>query len=347
MRAIARLMTTLCLTIAVGASLAPPRAAAQSRGADDQFQRVSVVARTAPPPENGQPLPEPGRIVDVAVSRRGAIYALYSGGVIEKYQDGRKVATIRSDAIPQSRGYGDGPGIAVGGPSDRLYVFNRRLNSIAVLDDTGRLLRRGTIPHRFEPFYSFDVDDQGRVYFGAYSEDAPRGQVHMLCAQIDCYLRSAGQARATADPEAERFFQSGFVSVVGKRVLFAGLNPFRLERFDLELRDRETISQLDLLPDGERIAYHKSPDGSRRISNAFPQTTGVAQLPDGRVIHTSFVPDQARSELRVFNTNGRLQGTSEILGLVRVEGVLPNGNVVLLRSAGQQEIAIYRYVGGG
>jgi hypothetical protein len=345
MRAIAGLTSVVCFSLTAATTMMSARALAQP-GDPGELRLVQVVVRTAPPPQPGQPLPEPGRIVDVAVSRRGAIYALYSGGIIEKYQGGRKVATLRGSAIPQSRGYGDGPGLAVG-PSDRLYVFDRRLNAIAILDQSGNLVSRQTVPHRFEPFYSFDVDDQGRVYFGAYSEDAPRGQVHMLCARIDCYVRSAGEARQTADPEAERFFQSGFVSVAGNRVLFAGLNPFRLERFDLELRSGETFAHSDLLADGEKIAYHKSPDGSRRISNAFPQSTGVAQLPDGRVLHTAFFAEQAHSVLQTFSANGQLQGKSEVLGHVRVEGVLPNGDVVLLRSAGQQEIAIYRYTGSG
>jgi hypothetical protein len=342
----ARLAAASCLALAALGSLAATVALAgappQVGGAGDELRLVSVVVRTAPPPEPGQPPAPPGRIVDVAVSRRGAIYALYSGGVIEKYQGGRRVATIRGSAVPQSRGYGDGPGLAIG-PSERIYVFDRRLNAIAVLDNAGGLVRRATVPHRFEPFYSFDVDAQGRVYFGAFTDDAPEGQVHLLCARIDCYVRSAGEPRRTEDPEAARFFQSGFVSVAGNRVLFAGLNPFRLERYDLELRNGQTVTKSDVLADGERIAYQKSPDGSRRISNAFPQTTGVAQLPDGRILHTAFIADQARSILQVFTAAGRLEGSSEILGHARVEGVLPNGDVVLLRSAGQQEIAIYRY----
>ena len=325
----------LGLAGAVGLGLPSARAHAQ----DDELRLVSVVLRKTPSPADSV------RVVDVAVSRGGAVYVLLSSGVIEKHQGGRRVATIQGSAVPRSRGYGDGPAIAAG-PPGQVYVFDRRLNAVSLLDDAGRVVRRATVPHRFEPFYSFDVDARGRLYVGAYSEDAPQGQVHLLCERVDCYVRSAGGPRRTADPEAARFFQGGYVSVAGDRVLFATLNPFRLERFDLELRNARTVvPHSDLLPDGEPISYRKLPDGSRQINNRFPQTTGVAQLPDGRILHTAFLPERAASVLQVFDPAGRLEGSSEILGHVRVEGVLPDGGVVLLRSAGAQEVAVYRFEG--
>lgn len=322
-------LLSLSLVAGLGALAAP----AQAGTLQEELRLVSTLVRTAPGDSN--------RVVDVAVSRGGAVYVLYSAGFIEKYQNGRRTATIRGNAVPRSRGYGDGPGIAAG-PAGQVYIFDRRLNAIAVVDDAGRLVRRALVPHRFEPFYSFDVDARGRLYFGAYSEDAPEAQVHLLCPDVDCYLRSAGEPRRTVDPEASRFFQSGFVSVSGERVLFAGLNPFRLQQFDLELRQGRTLAASNLLADGERIAYHRSADGSRQITNRFPQTTGVAQLPNGTILHSAFFAERARSVLQVFDASGRLAGSSEILGHVRVEGVLPNGDVVLLRSAGQQEVAVYR-----
>lgn len=298
-----------------------------------ELRLVSTLVRTTVADSN--------RIVDVAVSREGAAYVLYSAGLIQKYQNGALQTTIRGSAIPRSRGYGDGPGIAIG-PRGHVYIFDRRLNAVSVVDDQGQLIRRAVVPHRFEPFYSFDVDSQGRLYFGAYSEDAPEGQVHLLCPNVDCYIRSAGEPRRTQDPEAARFFQSGFVAIAGDRVLFASLNPFRIQQFDLGLAHGRTLASSDLLPDGERIAYRSSPDGTRHITNRFPQTTGVAQLSDGAVLHTAFFAERARSLLQIFDSSGRLRGSSEILGHVRVEGVLPNGDVVLLRSAGQQEVAVYR-----
>lgn len=303
--------------------------------AQERLQRTGLLVRTdaARPAE---------QVVDVSVSRNGTVSVLMTGGAIRQFRDGRLVRTLSGQGVPRLQRWIEGPGIAAG-PANRLYAYDRRLNSVAVFDSLGRYVERKPLPTQFEPVYSFAVDPAGRLFFGGYSEEHPDAQVHVLCPEIDCYAFSVGPARPTRDADASRFFQGGFLQAGPSGVVFADLNPFRLQTVDAAGRRMVQIAASDLLPDAEPLGYQERPDGSRQITNRFPQTTGVVQLPDGRLVHTSFFPEQASSVVQLFSSSGRLLGRSTLLGIVRVEGALPDGTLLMLHIAGTQEVATYRF----
>lgn len=281
------------------------------------------------------------RVVDVAVAGDGTIYALTAQGTITQIDSGTPHRTWGGRGA--SRGKFRQPQAIAVGPSETIYVFDGGLNTISVFDSTGTFLQRGIAPMAFVPFYSLDVDSDGRIYIGAFGDEAPGAQIHVLCPDIECHLRSLGELRPTKDPDAQRFFQSGFIDVGKDEVLFAGLNPFRVERYYLKSGDVETLVKGDLLPDAEPIAFDRTEEDHFTITNWFPQTTGLARMRDGSFVYTAFFPDEARSVLELYDPTGQLKGKSEVPAHMRVEGTLPNGDIVLLRQLGHQEIAVYRF----
>lgn len=327
----------LFLLLALAPGPPPARAMEDVRAlpVQERLQRTGVLVRT----DQARPAEQ---VVDVSVAQNGTVSVLMTGGTIRQFRSGRPVRTLSGQGVPRLQHWIQGPGIA-SGPASRLYVYDRRLNSVAVFDSLGRYVERKPLPTQFEPVYSFAVDRSGRLYFGGFSEDHPDAQVHVLCPEIDCYSFSVGPARPTRDADASRFFQGGFLYPGPTGVVFAGLNPFRLESVDAGNRRLVRIAASDLLPDAEPLGYQERPDGSRQITNRFPQTTGVVQLPDRRLVHSAFFPDRASSVVQLFSSEGRLLGRSTLPGIVRVEGALPDGTLVTLHIAGTHEVATYRF----
>ncbi len=279
-------------------------------------------------------------VIDVAVAGDGTVYVLRGDGTLRQY-DGEVLRRTWGGKGTAPGQIQQPKGTAIG-PEETVYVFDQAVNAISVFDSTGAFVKRKITPVRFIPFYSLGVDQRGFVYVGAFADEQPAAQIHVLCPEIECYVRALGEPRATRDSLAHRFFQSGYIDVGEEDILFAGLNPMRIENYQPSTGDLDTLVTSDLLPDAEPIAFTKEENGRFRITNWHPQTTGISRLGDGRIVYTAFFPSTASSVIRLYDSEGTLIGQADVPANMRVEGALPGGDVVMVRWLGDQEVAIYR-----
>jgi hypothetical protein len=282
----------------------------------------------------------PEHIVGAVVGAGGAIYVLRGDGSVHRYRNGVLDRTWGGKGTANGK-FWNPEGIAAG-PSGRLYIFDTPLNAISVFDSSGVFLKRTILPVRFSSFVSMAVASDGSILISAFAGDASPGQIFLLCPDVECPVRSLGGLRHTRDSLATRFFQGGFLTVAGDTAFFAGLNPFRLQRYDLRTGCATMLARGALLADAESLAFQHLPSGRIRVTTLFPQSTGLVRLPNGDLVYTAFFPDDAHSVMHIFAGNGQLRSTVSIPTLLLVEDVLPNGNLLVLRTAEREELAEYR-----
>lgn len=283
------------------------------------------------------------KIVDVAVSSDGAIYALMADGVIRQYQGGDLLRTWGGEGTAPGT-FTTPRGIATG-PAG-VYVFDRRLQAISVFDKTGAFLHREILPLEIVPFHSMVVARDGKIYIAGFAERMPDAQVHVLCPEISCHIQSLIESRPTRNPAAKRFFQGGFLAFQGTGLIFAALNPYRLVRVDPVSGIAITVAHDDLLRDGEAIAFHVNADSTWTITNRYPRTTGIVLLASGNLLYTAILPDRAATAIRVVAPDGHVRASTEVPTNFTIAGVLPNGTLVFLRYTRRQELSLYRLAAG-
>jgi len=281
------------------------------------------------------------RIIDVAVDHKGLISVLLPRRILQ-FQGTELVREFPGAWFIGSPSPSDA--FIAAGPAEKLYIFYPRDQRVVIIDAEGVVEVEAVIPFRIVPSHSFFVDSSGFIYIGGYSQEYPDGQVHQLCPDIACYIRSFGGMRPTRHREAERFFQGGFVGVSTDTVYYAGLNPYLLARYAAGTFD--TLGIDGVLPDGEEAAFTYD-ESSRQtsITNRFARTTGFVRRRDGGFAYSAFVPEQSGSLIRLLGSGGRIQVEAVVPGAFDFKGELPNGNLVALRMYGRQQVAIYAVEG--
>lgn len=280
------------------------------------------------------------RIVDAAVGTDGSIYVLRAGGSVQRLLVNGEVKSWGG------RGTEDGKfwrptGLAVGSP-DSVYVYDEALSAITVFDSSGAFIRRVILPVRLTAFVDMRAGTDGTVFLSAYGEDTRPAQIFVLKPGAKDAVLRLGVLRPTRDSLATRFFQGGFLSISGDSVFFAGLNPFRIERYDYRNGTYASLSRGNLLTDGESVAFKHLHDDQICVTNRFPQSTGLARLPNGDLVYTAFFPRDAHSVLEVLTAEGHVKLRAELPTLFRVRDVLPNGDLLVIRAVAREELAEYR-----
>ncbi|MGI8842316.1 MAG: hypothetical protein ACR2HZ_01355 [Gemmatimonadaceae bacterium] len=279
------------------------------------------------------------RVRDVAVGGDGRISVLYGRKVLTFASD----TTRRVDTIGSGKPTGafvDAVGLAYG-RDNTLYVFDRKLNAIAVFDSSGRFVRRVIVPLELSFLRQMVIDSDGTIIIAAFASDFPTAQIHLLCPAIDCHVRSSGSSRPTKDSLAFAFFQSGPIALERGSVILAHINPFWIERIDLSTGGATTLVRSDDLPDGEPIAVGYT-DGRLRLVNRFPQTTGIVRDDLGRWLVSGFSPDSVRSFIALYSASGNLLAKASIPGYFAVKAILSNQKILVLRQVGSLELVEYR-----
>lgn len=281
------------------------------------------------------------RIIDVAVDHGGLISVLLPRRILQ-FQGTELVRELPGEWFIGSPGPSDA--FIAAGPSERLYIFYPRNQRVVIIDAEGVIEAETVIPVRIAPSHSFFVDSSGFIYIGGYSQEYADGQIHQLCPDISCYVRSYGGMRPTQHPEAERFFQGGFIRVRPDTVYFAGLNPYLLTRQAAGRVD--TLGIDGILPDGEESAFtYDESSLQTSITNRFARTTGFVRRRSGGFAYSALVPERSGSLIRLLGSEGRIQVEAVVPGAFDFKGELPNGNLVVLRMYGKQQVAIYAVEG--
>jgi hypothetical protein len=284
------------------------------------------------------------RIVDAAVDPSGAVYVLWGDRTVRKYRDARVIREW-GDQGTRDGEFMNPVGLALDS-QEGVVVYDDAIYAVSFFDTAGVFRSRRILPIPIDGFISMASLPGGRLVLSGFpADERPKiGQLYDECFSTGCAARTLGSVRATKDSLALRFFQGGFVAAAGDQVFFAGVNPFRIQKYDLRDSSVVTLSRTPLLADGEPLAFKRYPDGRRRFTNAYPQTTGFALLPNGNFIYTAFFPAKARSVLMILGRDGNAITAAEIPALISVKGAFPNGDLLIRRNAGKEELAVYRFL---
>lgn len=322
-------MRTLFLAAVVFASLGSP-AREQPR-----LELVRVIVRSA-----GSIGVD--RINDVDVAPDGSVYVLIEGNVVRRYVDGQVVAEWGGRGPARGK-FESAQAIFAG--VEGVYVYDSGLYALSRFDSSGRFVSRTTLPLGIVAPTSLAVVDQEHVLLSGYAELAPQpGQVYQFCFVADCEPRAIGGLRSTRDSAATPFFQGGIIALRADTAFVATINPLRIFKFGLGTTQAATMVESALLPDGESEAFQRLPDDRISISNLYAQTTGFEARPDSGFLYTAFFPETARSIFGILDSRGMPTEDAELPSYFAIKGVFPNGNLLVMRFADSQEVAIYRLV---
>ncbi len=279
-------------------------------------------------------------IVDAAAAGDGSIYVLRANQRVQQYRGGELRREWGGKGTARGK-FWFAQGLAVNA-SNQVYVLDAGLNAVSVFDSSGTLLDRTIMPEHFTSFVDMAVAPDGSILLSAYGGPEKQGQIFVLCPEVECPVRAPGNVRATRDSLATRFFQGGFLALAGDSVFFAGLNPFRIEKYDLVSGERSPIASSDFLGDAEALAFRHLPDDQLKITNVFPQSTGIVRLLDGRLVYSAFFPARAESEISIYMPDGRILLTKRLPTMLRVQDLLPNGDLLAVRVVDREELVEYR-----
>lgn len=277
-------------------------------------------------------------IIDIAVNRAGRIAVLMKDARVFVFRESSRSSewhrtTLRVPSLPA-------PAAIAWGPGESLYVYDGRTQSISIIAD-GTPLARHWAPETFVLFRDMLVDDAGRVYVAAYTESHPDAQIHVLCPEVSCYERGLGSPRTVEDPEAHHVLQSGYVDwLPDGDLVFARINPLELIRLSTDGKRSDVLDSASILPDAETIAFRRE-GGRVSITNKYPQTTGIAVLSDGRILHSSLFPSAPRSIVRLYSSSGALLATGALEANYIIKGSVGGRRAVILKYAWGQQLAVY------
>ena len=282
------------------------------------------------------------RIIDAAVAKDGSVFALLGSSTIVRLERGRSEPLSVFGGKGTRLGHFIRPtGLAVS-EDQRVLVFDAGLNAITVFDWYGRPLERSIINVPFISFVSMTVASSGDVFLSGFTPEVPTGQVYRICSRLDCDPIPLGGTRATRDSSAAQFFQGGYLANGVGGVLFAGVNPLRINRFDVATARWDTLVVSDLLVDAEQVAFRRLPNGQTSFSNAFPQTTNLQELPDASVAYSAFFPAKASSVFLLFDPAYRIALAAELPAFISLEGVFPDGDLLVRRMVSKEQLVVYR-----
>jgi len=282
------------------------------------------------------------RIVDAAIDASGAVYVLWGNRSVRKFRDGRIVGEW-GDQGTRDGEFMNPVGLTVDS-QEGVLVYDDGIYAVSFFDTAGVFRSRRILPIPIDGFISMASLPGGHLALSGFpaNERQRVGQVYDECFSAKCETRTLGNVRATKDSLALRFFQGGFLAIAGNELFFAGVNPFRIERYNLSDASVVTLSKAPLLADGEPLAFKRFRDGRRRFNNAYPQSTGFVLLPNGNFVYTAFFPAKASSILMILSRTGEPITAAEVPALISIKGAFPNGDLLIRRNAGKEELAVYR-----
>lgn len=286
------------------------------------------------------------RIVDAAIDASDAVYVLWGDRTVRKHRDG--LVTRKWGGKGTRDGEFMNPvGLTVD-LEEGVIVYDDAVYAVSLFDTAGAFRSRRILPIPIDGFISMASLPGGHLVLSGFpaNDRIKVGQLYDQCLSARCTPRTLGDERPTKDSLALRFFQGGFLAATRNEVFFAGVNPFRIQKYCIADSSVVTISAAPLLADGEPLAFKRFPDGRRTFTNAYPQTTGFALLPDGNFVYTAFFPAKASSVFMILNRDGETIALTEVPALISVKGVFPNGDLLMRRNTGKEELAVYRLVSG-
>lgn len=279
------------------------------------------------------------RIIDADVSVDGSVYVLLAGNTVRRYVGDRLVSEWGGRG--PARGKFEAAEVIFAG-ADGIYVYDSGLYALSQFDSSGRFLARTTLPWGVQAPTSLAVVGD-TVLLSGYAELATQpGQVYAFCFKTECEPRAIGGLRPTVDSAATRFFQGGMISTKSDTAVVATVNPLKIFKFHVGSSNALVILESDLLPDGEPVAFQRLPEDRISISNLYAQTTGFEPRRGGGFYYTAFFPETASSKFGLLDSNGLPESEAELPSYFAVKGVFPNGDLLVIRFADTQEVAVYR-----
>jgi hypothetical protein len=259
----------------------------------------------------------PGGSIWISETRNSAVVALTASGLNRRYIARR----------------GDGPGEVVGPsllashPAVGSVVYDLGRGSLDVFSVDGTFDRRVFLVSRVMHPKGFAVLPSGEFLLGGGMESNPYG-IHLL-DQNGAIVRSWHPVPVTEEPRAGWMVGGGPLALTrAGDVLFSQAAPHDVLIYALSGRRLRRIARDEriLAPIGDDFI---SESGARRTFRwHFPQSAGVFELADGRILNVVWNREENWSLWQVYDLSGRIVRQVRVRRAYRPWAIAGNGDVL-------------------
>jgi hypothetical protein len=289
-------------------------------------------------------------IQGMAISVRGEVWAVdgRAGDIEILFDTGRPRKAVRFD------GFGGVPEFTplhVARYADRMVVLDTR-NAIHILDADGYYL--GTTPLRtmvLNPKGFAGLPDGSFLVTGG-SVDSDRSIFRFdSTGQLEVAWHSIPRA---ANPESNRAFSNARMVAGGPigvardgSILYSEAAPHRILRFGIP----DTIGNLLAADEALLPPIVNDFDAARQIDGEtvwlprwdFPRSTGVFEMPDGRVVNVITLPEERVSIWEVYEPDGTLVARRDVYRMFRAWAIDTDGAIAVSeRIGGRSRVGLVR-----